>query len=70
LAVGVALVAEMLERKIRTTEDLRKLIDVPVLADINKSAKKPITLLSKLRQVIKKNKLENHLSTDLKLIVK
>jgi uncharacterized protein involved in exopolysaccharide biosynthesis len=70
LAVGVALVAEMLERRIRTTEDLRKLIDVPVLADINKSAKKPITLLSKLRQVIKKNKLENHLSTDLKLIVK
>jgi chain length determinant protein EpsF len=70
LAVGVALIAEMLDRKIRTTEDLLKLIELPVLADINKSAKKPMTLLNRLRKVLQRNKQDIRMPSDLKLIVK
>lgn len=70
LAIGVALIAEMLDRKIRTSEDLLKLIELPVLADINKSSKKPMTLLNKLRKMIKRNKQDTRMPSDLKLIVK
>lgn len=43
LAVGFAIAAEMLDRRIRSAEDLTQLLGLPVLADLNNSVKNQTT---------------------------
>ena len=56
LAIGIAIVAEAIDRRVRTAEDLFQMLDLPVLADINHTIKKSVnfktiwvSLLSKIR---------------------
>ncbi len=54
LSVGIAIVAEALDRRIRTAEDLVQMLDLPVLADINHSVKKSIDFKSVVGKLLTK----------------
>lgn len=51
LGIGIAIAYEMLDRRVRSAEDLAQLIDTPMLADLNNTMKNVDGLLSKLRQI-------------------
>lgn len=67
LAVGFAIAAEMLDRRVRIAEDLVQLLGSPVLGVIGKNQKKPVGFLAKIRQFLGKktvNKNTGIKSTD------
>jgi chain length determinant protein EpsF len=56
LALGFAIAAEMLDRRVRTHEDLEQLLDLPVLHVISESNRSSTRVVSFLRQLFSKNK--------------
>lgn len=54
LAVGFAIAAEMLDRRVRIAEDLVQLLDLPVLGVISQNQKKSVSFLTTLRQFFSK----------------
>lgn len=54
LGFGFAIAAEMIDRRIRTPEDLEQLLGLPVLHVISRDKGKPIDLVAKLRQLFSK----------------
>jgi capsular polysaccharide biosynthesis protein len=56
LALGFAIAAEMLDRRVRTHEDLEQLLDLPVLHVISESNRSSTRVVSFLRQLLSKNK--------------
>lgn len=56
LAVGSAVVTEMLDRRVRSAEDLMQLLGLPVLANLNKGFKKSSGFLAKMRGIFTSNK--------------
>lgn len=56
LAVGFAIAAEMLDRRVRIAEDIVQLLGLPVLGVISQNQKKAAGFLSILRQFLSKKK--------------
>ena len=54
LAVGFAIVGEMLDRRVRSAEDLTQLLGFPVLGELSSIEKKQITFKSKLNILLNK----------------
>lgn len=60
LGVGFAVVAEMLDRRVRIAEDLTHILGLPVLGVIGKNRPKSIGFFAKMRQLLsKKNAQKN-----------
>jgi len=61
LGIGFAIAAEMLDRRVRSAEDLIQLLGLPVLAELNKESKKSEGLLSKIHKQFKKKLSTKHI---------
>ncbi len=70
LAVGIAIVAEVLDRRVRTAEDLMQMLGLPVLADINQSFNKPVNLAGSIGQLFKKIKFNKRGISKYQLLAK
>ncbi|HYN53800.1 MAG TPA: chain length determinant protein EpsF [Methylotenera sp.] len=57
LAMGFAILAEMLDRRVRSADDLLQLLDIPVLAELGKNTTKAVGFINKLFQHFGENKL-------------
>jgi uncharacterized protein involved in exopolysaccharide biosynthesis len=54
LGIGFALVAEMFDRRVRSADDLKQLLDMPVLGELNRHAKKKLLLKNSISQFLNK----------------
>jgi len=53
LGIGFALVAEMFDRRVRSADDLKQLLDMPVLGELSRHAKKKFALKNSISQFLK-----------------
>ena len=63
LAIGFAIAAEMLDRRVRSAEDLAQLLDLPVLAELRKELKRKAGIKSNLVRFFGKYLLKKQSST-------
>ena len=64
LALGFAFVSEMLDRRIRTPEDLEQLLELPVLHVVSASHRQPAGFANKLRQLFSKKSSSQYKTSD------
>jgi capsular polysaccharide biosynthesis protein len=50
LGIGFALVAEMFDRRVRSADDLKRLLDMPVLGELSRHAIKKFSLKNSISQ--------------------
>jgi len=64
LALGFAFISEMLDRRIRTPEDLEQLLELPVLHVVSASHRQPAGFANKLRQLFSKKSSSQYKTSD------
>jgi hypothetical protein len=54
LGIGFALVAEMFDRRVRSADDLKQLLNLPVLGELSRHANKKFSFKNSISQFLNK----------------